>query len=64
MENFGGTEHDWINMLAMLHLPLGAAHGMAGMLSLAAFAVWGVGLVWGLHIAGLRPFRPSRKAGP
>lgn len=52
LETYGETEHDWINMLDMLHLPLKAAGPIAALFTLAAFAAWAAGLVLGLRAAG------------
>lgn len=57
---YGETEHDWVNMLQMLHLPISAAHPIALLLHLGAWLMWGLGLWIGLDACGVAlPFTPD-----
>lgn len=40
LEAYGETEHDFINMLEILHLPPGLAHGISALLFVGAIATW------------------------
>ena len=60
LETYGGTEHDWINMLEMLNLPLTAANPIAALLTLAACAAWAAGFWLGLRASGIEIPLPVR----
>lgn len=61
MEQFGGTEHDWVNMLDMLNWPLQTAHGISIALYLSGAAVWIAGVALGLKESGVPLAWPARK---
>jgi hypothetical protein len=64
IEEFGGTEHDWVNMLDMLHWPVQWAHGISILLYLAGVAVWFAGLGMGLKACGVPLAWPQPGAKP
>jgi len=66
LEEYGETTHDFINMLDMLHLPLGTAHAISALLFLAAIAAWGSALYLGFSdlVPRTAPQRSSRSPSP
>ncbi|HEY9720596.1 MAG TPA: hypothetical protein V6D47_01195 [Oscillatoriaceae cyanobacterium] len=75
LAQYGETEHDWVNMLDMLHLPLSAAHPIAQFLFLLGMVAWLVGVGTAAVASGIplpaspaallatwrRPRRPARR---
>jgi hypothetical protein len=57
LEQYGETEHDFINMLDILHLPLGLAHTISALLFLAAIATLAAALYLGLQATAKPPRR-------
>ena len=55
IETYGETEHDWINVLDMLHLPVSLAHGISLFAGFCAWALWLAAIVAGLYACHLRP---------
>lgn len=66
LEQYGETEHDFINMLDILHLPLGLAHGISALLFLGAIATWAYVAYLGFSDAFPRkaPQRSPRSPSP
>ncbi len=60
LEEYGGTEHDWINMLEMLHLQPNSAIAFSWLIWLAACVAWAAGIVVGLRAAGVDVPLPER----